>query len=299
MRIIFLLFVLLTSLASQESPVQQVLEEQQAAWNRHDLEAFMAGYWNSPELTFFGAKRTSGWQATLDRYRMTYQGAGREMGNLEFSDLKVEQLAPTRRLFEAVGNSRCQTAKLRTDSSRWCLESFLKAGRSCTITVRWKSNSSLLNSHLHPGAIRQLAVGEFDYTISYHSFEFLRRDGKGGRRRRPWRAACAFVHSLIGQIVGFAITFAKRVIDGKPLQLRNQLFGAGMKLLQGCILHLIDAFDLAHKQLRVAYCLERFIAVFDTVLERHDQPLVLREIVGLVAQVLAECGNFAAAFILN
>ena len=54
----------------------------------------MAGYWNSPELTFFGAKRTSGWQATLDRYRMTYQGAGREMGNLEFSDLKVEQFAP-------------------------------------------------------------------------------------------------------------------------------------------------------------------------------------------------------------
>jgi ketosteroid isomerase-like protein len=94
MRIIFWLFVLLTSLASQESPVQQVLEQQQAAWNRHDLEAFMAGYWNSPELTFFGARRTSGWQATLDRYRKTYQGAGREMGNLEFSDLKIEQLAP-------------------------------------------------------------------------------------------------------------------------------------------------------------------------------------------------------------
>jgi beta-aspartyl-peptidase (threonine type) len=94
MRIIFLLFVLLTSLASQESPVKQVLEQQQAAWNRHDLEAFMAGYWNSPELTFFGARRTSGWQATLDRYRKTYQGAGREMGNLEFSDLKIERLAP-------------------------------------------------------------------------------------------------------------------------------------------------------------------------------------------------------------
>jgi ketosteroid isomerase-like protein len=94
MRIIFLLFVLLTSLASQESPVQRVLEQQQAAWNRHDLEAFMAGYWNSPDLTFFGARRASGWQATLDRYRKTYQGAGREMGNLEFSDLKIEQLAP-------------------------------------------------------------------------------------------------------------------------------------------------------------------------------------------------------------
>jgi ketosteroid isomerase-like protein len=94
MRIILLVFGLLIPLAAQQSPVQQVLEQQQAAWNHHDLEAFMAGYWNSPELTFFGAKRASGWQATLDRYRKTYQGAGREMGNLEFSDLKIEQLAP-------------------------------------------------------------------------------------------------------------------------------------------------------------------------------------------------------------
>jgi beta-aspartyl-peptidase (threonine type) len=53
----------------------------------------MAGYWNSPELTFFsGAHETSGWQAALERYRKVYQGEGREMGKLEFSDLKVEPL---------------------------------------------------------------------------------------------------------------------------------------------------------------------------------------------------------------
>lgn len=28
--------------------IHKVLEEQQAAWNHQDLEAFMAGYWNSP-----------------------------------------------------------------------------------------------------------------------------------------------------------------------------------------------------------------------------------------------------------
>jgi beta-aspartyl-peptidase (threonine type) len=94
MRIIFLLVALLAPLAPQESPVQHVLQQQQAAWNHHDLEAFMAGYWNSPELTFFGSKRTSGWQATLERYRQTYQGEGREMGKLEFADLKIETLAP-------------------------------------------------------------------------------------------------------------------------------------------------------------------------------------------------------------
>jgi ketosteroid isomerase-like protein len=94
MRIIFLLLALLTPLAAQETPIQHVLQQQQAAWNRHDLEAFMSGYWNSPQLTFFSTKRTSGWQAMLERYRKTYQGEGREMGKLEFSDLKIEALAP-------------------------------------------------------------------------------------------------------------------------------------------------------------------------------------------------------------
>ncbi len=49
----------------------------------------MSGYWNSPDLTFFsGAKKVSGWQPTLDRYRKNYQGEGHEMGKLEFSRAK-------------------------------------------------------------------------------------------------------------------------------------------------------------------------------------------------------------------
>jgi len=81
--------------STTEPAVRQVLERQQEAWNHHDLESFMAGYWNSPELTFFSdAKIYSGWQSTLERYRKTYQSEGREMGKLEFSDLKIEALAP-------------------------------------------------------------------------------------------------------------------------------------------------------------------------------------------------------------
>ena len=46
----------------------------------------MAGYWNSPELTFFsGATETQGWQATLERYRKKYQAADSEMGQLEMT----------------------------------------------------------------------------------------------------------------------------------------------------------------------------------------------------------------------
>jgi len=75
--------------------VEHVLRTQQDAWNRHDLEAFMSGYWNSPDLTFFsGAKETSGWQGTLDRYRASYTSPGHEMGKLDFSDLRVEILGP-------------------------------------------------------------------------------------------------------------------------------------------------------------------------------------------------------------
>jgi ketosteroid isomerase-like protein len=74
--------------------VERVLHKQQEAWNKHDLEGFMAGYWNSPELTFFSeAKEQDGWQATMDRYLAKYASPGQEMGKLEFSGLRVEVLS--------------------------------------------------------------------------------------------------------------------------------------------------------------------------------------------------------------
>ena len=76
-----------------KAAVEQVLVRQAEAWNRHDIEGFMAGYWNSPRLTFFSeATKTSGWQSTLERYQKRYRSEGREMGTLEFSDLAVESL---------------------------------------------------------------------------------------------------------------------------------------------------------------------------------------------------------------
>jgi len=75
--------------------IRKMMEQQQAAWNRKDLEAFMSGYWNSPDLTFFsGAREAKGWQAALDRYKKAYQGAGHEMGRLEFTNLRIEMLGP-------------------------------------------------------------------------------------------------------------------------------------------------------------------------------------------------------------
>src|SRR5690348_11247121 len=78
-----------------EAEIHSLIDRQVVAWNRHDLEGFMAGYWNSPELTFFsGATETKGWQPTLDRYRKTYQANGAAMGTLAFSELVTEQLGP-------------------------------------------------------------------------------------------------------------------------------------------------------------------------------------------------------------
>jgi beta-aspartyl-peptidase (threonine type) len=83
--------------ASPSSPVaaevRAVLDAQVAAWNRRDLEGFMAGYWRSPDLVFCsGAEVTKGWDETLARYRRRYQAEGREMGRLRFDAVEVVPL---------------------------------------------------------------------------------------------------------------------------------------------------------------------------------------------------------------
>lgn len=73
--------------------INKVLMDQVADWNKGSLEGFMAGYWESPELSFYSGKNTTkGWQQTLDRYRLRYQSEGKEMGTLVFKDLEIELL---------------------------------------------------------------------------------------------------------------------------------------------------------------------------------------------------------------
>jgi beta-aspartyl-peptidase (threonine type) len=75
--------------------VLALLDAQVEAWNRGDLEGFMAGYWRSPELVFCsGATLTKGWDATLEHYRKRYQAEGREMGRLGFDAVEVLPLGP-------------------------------------------------------------------------------------------------------------------------------------------------------------------------------------------------------------
>src|SRR3954469_21419321 len=63
--------------------VRKLLEEQVVAWNRADLEGYMAGYWKSPDLTFFSnANESHGWEQTLEHYRQKYKQNKNGMGKL-------------------------------------------------------------------------------------------------------------------------------------------------------------------------------------------------------------------------
>lgn len=76
-----------------EEGIKHVLVSQIEAWNQGQLETFMQGYWHSPDLTFFsGAAITRGWEPTLQRYRDRYKSQGKEMGKLQFQDLKIDVL---------------------------------------------------------------------------------------------------------------------------------------------------------------------------------------------------------------
>ena len=83
------------SVSGTDEAIRAVMQSQVDAWNHHDLEGFMNGYWRSPDLTFFsGTTETKGWEPTLERYRRSYQSEGHAMGTLSFNDLQVQSLGP-------------------------------------------------------------------------------------------------------------------------------------------------------------------------------------------------------------
>jgi len=78
--------------ASAQAAITAVLTEQQSAWNRGDVDAFMKGYWDSPDLTFAGSSGiTRGFKPVLEHYRRNYPNQA-AMGHLDFSQLEIHQL---------------------------------------------------------------------------------------------------------------------------------------------------------------------------------------------------------------
>lgn len=80
---------------AEENAIRQVMHNQQEAWNRADIEAFMEGYWKSDSLKFIGRNGiTYGWQTTLDNYKKSYP-TPEAMGKLTFSVLTLDILSET------------------------------------------------------------------------------------------------------------------------------------------------------------------------------------------------------------
>jgi beta-aspartyl-peptidase (threonine type) len=77
-----------------EHSIAAIVDEQEAAWNRGDIEGFMkSGYLQSPLLTFFsGGEDTRGFDPVLERYSKRYKSEGAEMGRLAFTKLEVVPL---------------------------------------------------------------------------------------------------------------------------------------------------------------------------------------------------------------
>jgi len=87
--------------------VRAVLDSQQAAWNRGDIEGFMDGYARSDDTVFVsGDSVMRGWQTVLDRYKKSY-GSREKMGTLAFSELEIKALSP----FYAVALGRWQLTR--------------------------------------------------------------------------------------------------------------------------------------------------------------------------------------------
>jgi ketosteroid isomerase-like protein len=75
-----------------KNDIRKVMNEQVIAWNNGDIDGFMKGYWNSPEMTFVsGVNVTKGWQPTLERYKKGYDSKAK-MGVLTFADLDIRIL---------------------------------------------------------------------------------------------------------------------------------------------------------------------------------------------------------------
>ena len=72
--------------------IRAVLEAQRDAWNKGDVDGYMAGYDVSESIVFIsGDNVTHGWQTVRDRYKKNYD-TREKMGQLTFSDLEFTVL---------------------------------------------------------------------------------------------------------------------------------------------------------------------------------------------------------------
>jgi ketosteroid isomerase-like protein len=79
--------------ANALTQIRSVLQAQQDAWNRGDIDGFMNGYARSASTVFISEDTIRrGWQTVHARYRKKYSSRAK-MGTLTFSDLEITLLS--------------------------------------------------------------------------------------------------------------------------------------------------------------------------------------------------------------
>ncbi|NQX92220.1 MAG: nuclear transport factor 2 family protein [Flavobacteriales bacterium] len=74
--------------------IKDVMQAQQNAWNKGDLNQFMVGYWKSDSLMFIGKSGVNkGWDKILANYEKGYPDK-ETMGRLQFTNLSIEVHTP-------------------------------------------------------------------------------------------------------------------------------------------------------------------------------------------------------------
>jgi uncharacterized protein (TIGR02246 family) len=97
MRAIWVVLIFLVSGAcygaDTAAEIQQLLKEQDEAWNRGDLDGFIAPY-DDTNLVFVSTVVIRSAKELKERYEKRYKTGKADFGKLSFSQLQVEELAP-------------------------------------------------------------------------------------------------------------------------------------------------------------------------------------------------------------
>jgi uncharacterized protein (TIGR02246 family) len=79
-------------MADAEAQIRERFNQMTEAWNRGDLDGYLAGYWDSDETRWIsGGTITRGVEAVRARYKSLYDSP-EKLGKLEVKDLEIDIL---------------------------------------------------------------------------------------------------------------------------------------------------------------------------------------------------------------
>lgn len=116
-----------TELKKTELAIRQVFDEGCAAWNRGDLDGYLASYWDSNQtLWISGGSRVRGRDAIASAYKARFSTPGR-MGKLTVTDLEIDVLTTEdaiafghwKLIFDASASNGFFTVQLKKIEATW------------------------------------------------------------------------------------------------------------------------------------------------------------------------------------